>query len=42
MRPLQWDIEAVGHVGHGDASNYDPIDRWIGESINARPAGQRR
>lgn len=39
---LQWDIQAIGHVGAGDASCYDPIDRWILEGLNARPQGPRR
>jgi hypothetical protein len=42
MAPLQWEIQAVGHVGHGCAHNYDPINRYILESINAHPSGQRR
>lgn len=38
----RWDIQAIGHVGAGDASCYDPIDRWILEGLNARPQGPRR
>lgn len=32
---LQWEIQAVGHLGQGDASHYYPMEQWILESINA-------
>lgn len=38
----RWEIQAVGQVGHGDASNYVPLQSWIQGSLNSRPAEQRR
>ncbi|KAL4434269.1 hypothetical protein ABPG75_000710 [Micractinium tetrahymenae] len=38
----RWEIQAIGHVGAGAASNYGPIDAWIVDGLNAQALGPRR